>query len=166
MVQIFKSIFPFNGMNVQDYFKNLSFCCYSTKYWRNLHFLNARNDIAITTSCVFITSDYVITVWYFPLDVLISELIQSESALNQLCSALKTQCFWAKKISAEQSWTRAEPLWTCPNSAKIIVDQLWKRADKGWCFSCSLNQRNVKSLNLWTALFSADYQWDSNPGVL
>ena len=37
----------------------------------------------MNTSSVLITSDYVITIWYSHLHMLISELIQSELALNQ-----------------------------------------------------------------------------------
>ena len=77
----------------------------------------------MTTSCAFITSDHVITCWYSDLHVLISQLIQSKSALSQRCSALKTQCFRAKKISSELCWFRADSTWN--NAFQRWNFQLW-----------------------------------------
>ena len=65
----------------------------------------------MTVSSVFITSGYVITICYSH-HALISELIQSKSALNPNVSELrKNHCFKAMKISTEQRWFRADSLW-------------------------------------------------------
>ena len=83
-----------------------------------------------------------------------SELIQSKSALNQRCSVLKIQYFRAKKISAEQRWIIL--FWTAliqRKSELISADffhVLWISAEKRQTYK--------------TALFSADYLWDFNPG--
>ena len=153
-------------MNFQDcYEKNeflLSFC----RAWENFtFFFDNRNAILMTTSCVFKISDYVITFWYSHLHVLTSELIQTKLALSQRCSAVKAQCFRAKKISTEQCWFR--------------IDFLWYSAVQLWMFQfwIVLTQRKSEDIssdvfhNLWisaekrqtieTAMFSADYLWAS-----
>ena len=79
-------------------FKNISKKCVFVVILLNIYlFFNTRNAILMTTSCIFVTSDYVITIWYSHLHVSISELIQSKSALDRHSSELKTQCFRAKK---------------------------------------------------------------------
>ena len=84
----------------------------------------------MTTSIVFLTFDYVVTIWYSHLHVLISELIQSGSALNQRCSALKIQCFTTEKISAERRWFRADFLWS---SAEFFSsEQRWFSENQSW----------------------------------
>ena len=80
----------FSGMKFQEYFKKFEFRCSFAEFWGKIYnFFNYRNAILLTTSCVFIISDYIITFWYSHLYVLISELIQNKSAPNQRCSTLK-----------------------------------------------------------------------------
>ena len=59
--QNFESNFLLSGMKFQDRFKRLSFCFHSAEFWVNLHTFKTRKAILMTTSCVFITSDYIIT---------------------------------------------------------------------------------------------------------
>ena len=93
--------------------KNLSFRCLFADFLAKFIFFNTRNAIWTTNSCIFFTSDYVVTIWYSYLHELISELIHSKSALNQHSLALKTQSFIAKKISAKQRRFRAAfQVWT------------------------------------------------------
>ena len=55
---------------------------------------------------------------------------QSWFRVNQRCSALKFQCFRAKKISAERRWFRAVQLW---NSADFFSsEQRWFRENQSW----------------------------------
>ena len=87
----------------------------------------------MSTLNVFIGFDYVITIWYSYLHVIISELIQSKPALNQRCSALKTQCFRAESNSVSLRWLRTDALWNSADffvlnsadSEEIRADQLW-----------------------------------------
>ena len=58
----------------------------------------------MTTSCIFIIFDYVISIWFSNPRMLISSLIQSKSLLNQHCSALKPKCFGTEKFNADQRW--------------------------------------------------------------
>ena len=76
-------------------------------------------------SSVFITSDKVLTVWYFHLQAITSELIQSKSALNQRWSALENLMFQNLK---NQLWT--------------ALVQSWFYLKQHWFFQ------------LWTALIS------------
>ena len=85
-------------------------------------FINTRRAILMTTLCVF-TSFWLITTYCSHLHVLILELIQNKSALNQRCLALKTQDIRAEKISAEPLWFRVHSLW---NRAKFFnSEQRW-----------------------------------------
>ena len=97
----------------------------------------------MTTSCVFIISNYVISFWYSDLHVLISELIQSKSALNHRCSVLNIQCIRAKRWFYLKHRCSAPnfSVLNSPDSENIKTDQFCFRADQSWCFSCSLNQR-------------------------
>ena len=117
LVCFFKSIFPFCWLIFQNYFKTIQFLLSIYRILGNFTFFEYEEWFLMINSFVFITSDYVITFWYSHLHVLISELTQNKSALNERCSALKTQCFGAKKFSAEQHWSRAESLW---NSADFF----------------------------------------------
>ena len=95
-----------------------------------LLFLNTRNAILMTTSSVFITFDYVIIIWYSHLHVLISELIQSKSAL-------KTQCFRVKKISTDSKLIFSEI---------ALIFQFWT----------ALIHRKLEVISSETELISAD----------
>ena len=76
--------------------------------------------------------------------MLISELIQSKSAL-------KTQCFRAKKSALNSAeFFRSEQRWFRERADPFHV--LWITAEK----------RQISE----TALFSADYLWNFNPGSL
>ena len=97
--------------------------------------------------------------WYSCLHVLMSELIQSKSALKQRCSALKIQCFRAKKISAEQRWFRAVSVWNSAvqlwNSAEFFSsEQRWFRENQSWS---ALIQRKSELISAETELISADF---------
>ena len=104
--------------------------------------------------------------------MLIVELIQSKSAL-------KTQDFRAKKISAKHRWFRADFFLKQLCSALISADifsseqrwfresQSWSGLKQRWCFYVfwiSAEQRWKMSISE-TALFSAEYLWDFNPGT-
>ena len=128
----------------------------------------------MTTSCIIITSDYVITIWSSHIHVLISDLIHSKSALNQRCSALKTQCFRATKISDEHHWFRTDSLWNSPPLSWIL--QFWtdmnQRKSELISSETALISSDVlhvlwisaeKCQNSETMLFSADYLWNFNP---
>ena len=65
--------------------KILSFAVILQKIGDIYIFFNTRNVILMTISCVIITSDYVIAISYSHLHLLLSDLIQSKSALNQRC---------------------------------------------------------------------------------
>ena len=52
MVQLFKNSFAFIGVKFQDYSKKLSLCCQFAEF---LPFLQYRNTILMTTSCLFST---------------------------------------------------------------------------------------------------------------
>ena len=129
MVRFFESIFPFSQINFQGYFRKLSFCWSFTEYSGMFTFLNTRNAILMTTSSVFITSDYVITIWYSYLHVLMSEIIQSKSALSQRCSALKQRWifqFWT-------ALTQRKPELISSETELISADVfhvLWSSAEK------------------------------------
>ena len=139
VLQIFKNTIPFSGMNFKNDFEIfeflLSFC---GKLGKFIFFVNTKNAILMTSLCVFITSEYVITFWYCHLHVLISELIQSKSAL-------KTLCFRIKKISwiaLIQIWFFLKQRWVFSSDQrwfKKIRDQLWDSASQRWGFLCSLN---------------------------
>ena len=113
-------------------FKDISESCVFAgilqNIWRNLHFSNRRNVILMTTSSV-------VTIWYSHLPVLISELIQSKSAM-------KTQSFRATKISADFLWNSAE---------FFSSEQRWFKENQSWSalmffmFSASA-LKNVKCL--------------------
>ena len=107
------------------------------------------------TSCVFITSYYVITFWYSHPHALISELIQSKSALFEReepnISALIQNWFSAK----QRCLALYSSVLNSPDSVKIRAGQLWNYNDQHWCLSCSLNQR-WKTSNLWNC---DDQRW-------
>ena len=110
----------------------------------------------MTTSCVSIFSDYVITIWFSRLHVLISELNQSKSALYQRCSALKTQFFGTKEISAEQRWFRTDSLWN--NTEFYSSERRWFRENQSWSalmffmFSESALKKVSSLKQRWSAL--------------
>ena len=102
MVQVSKSIYSFSRMTFEDYFRKFEVL---QSFYRKLgeiyvFFLKTQERILTTTSSVFIISDYVITIWYSHLHVLISELIQSKSALF----SAENPMFGSWKISSEQRW--------------------------------------------------------------
>ena len=156
MGQFFKNILPFSWMNYQFYSKK-SFAIILRKNGRNLHYLNTKNAILMTTSSVFITSDNVITIWYSHLHVSISELNESESALNQRCLA---------PFSAENSM--------CQSWEKQFATALNRRKSELIRFETELISTNVchilwisaeKRQNFETALFRVDYPWDFSLGL-
>ena len=160
----FRMIFLVIFSIFSNFSKVPQFLCHFAEIWGKITFFNTRNAILMTTSRVFIT-EYVITIWYSLLHVIISELIQSKSALNhRLCSALKTQCFRAKKFSADSDLILSETAlnFSVPNSAdsdKIRAHQLWNKANQRWYSSSSLNQRwKTSKSNLWN---SAAQRWSS-----
>ena len=134
--------------------KKIAFAFFLQNLGEIYNFFSTRNAILMTTSCVFITSEYVITFWYSHLHV----LNQSWFRVNQRYSALKTQCFRAKRISAEQSWFSLKQRCSVLNfsvlnsldSEKITADQFWNTTDQPWCSSFSLSQR-WKTSNLWNS---------------
>ena len=105
--------------------KNSSFCCHFTELWSKFTFLNTSNAILITISSVFITSDYVITIWHSHLHVLISDLIQSKSKLfcnmKHLQAPVNPNCYlmddhdssmrhpWLMEPHAQNHYILAEP---------------------------------------------------------
>ena len=65
MAQFFKDMFPFSWMNFQDYFKKFKiFAVILPNMGNNIGgtyiFINTRDAILMTTSCVVITFDYVL----------------------------------------------------------------------------------------------------------
>ena len=118
------------GWNFNIKSKYLKFYCQFAEFWGKFtFFINTElpfNDHLF----VFITSDYVIAFWLFHLRVVIQELTQSKSALNERCSALKTQRFRAKKINAEQLWFGADFLWYCAEFFRS--EQRWFRENQSW----------------------------------
>ena len=142
MVQIFKNYSRLVGWNFRTISEQLNFCCHLTKIWGKFTIFNTRDSILMANSIVFITPDYVITIWYSHLLVLISELNQSKSVL-------KAQCFRPKKVKAEQCWFRGDFLWNCAEF--FTPEQHWFRENQSWSalmffmFSESA-LKNVKSL--------------------
>ena len=111
----------------------------------------------MTTSSVFITCDNVVTIWYSHLHSIISELIQSKSALIQSKSVIqrKAQGSRVKKAlnSADSDLILSETALTC--SVLNSADSEKFKADQLWYFSSFLNQR-WKMSNLWS---SAVQRW-------
>ena len=109
----------------------------------------------MTTSCVFISSDYVISFWYSHLHVLMLELnrkkTNAESALfstgNPMFPGLENRR-WTAPI---QSWFSKEHRCSVLNVPEKIS------ADQRWCCSCSLNLC-WKTSHLWN---SAIQRWSS-----
>ena len=128
-----KRMFPFTGMKIQESSKKCCFCCHFAQFvkgrWSILPWMTFEWPIHPFSSLF----DCVITTYCSHLPVLKLELIQSKSALNQRCWALKTQDFRAKKISVFSFLTSAD-------SEKVTADQVWKSSDHRWCFSCYSNQ--------------------------
>ena len=115
-------IFWKRGMHFNDHFKHLN------HFWLRYH------DLIFPSACFNIRAN--------------SESMSTESALNQDCSALKTQYFRAKKNSAE--FFSSEQRWFKENQSWSALKQSWS-ALMFFMFSES-------------ALLRADYLWDFNPG--
>ena len=112
----------------------------------NLRFLNTKNAVLMTTASVFITSEYVITIWYSHLIVLISELTQCKSALNQR---------WSSNFSDQRKSALISH-----DSELILSESVLFSADVFQVLWISAEKREISE----TALFNADYLWDFNPG--
>ena len=94
-------------------------------------------------------------------------------------SRISSQCFRAKKISAEQRWFRSVSLWNsavqlCNSSEFFSSEQRWfienqswsalKQSWSGLMFLIFFESALKKNQFYETALFSAYYLWDFNPG--
>ena len=102
------------------------------------------------------------SMWYH-LHVLILQLTQSKSALNQCCSVLKTQNFWGKKLNGEQCWFRSVfslkqswvfQFWTALNSADNC--QISETAPNFWTV---LIQNKSELIRSETGLVFVDSGW-------
>ena len=61
MIQVFKGSYPFSGTYVLDCCRMFEFCCTSAESREKLIFLIPGKP-SLTFQCVFIASDYVITI--------------------------------------------------------------------------------------------------------
>ena len=156
MVQLFKNIFAFIGVKFQDLFREI--CVFAVNL-QNFHpFFNTGIPFQWPLRAF---SAFRTTLSYFDSLIYMCKY-QSWFGVNQRCSALKIQCFRAKKIRTEQRWFRAVSLWNSAvqlwnsavqlwNSADFFsYEQRWFRENQSWCLSCSLNQR-WKTSKLWNS---------------
>ena len=150
--------------------ENWVFVVILQKIGKKLHFIGTRVGILMSTSCVFITSDYFIRFWYSHLRFWNSEVIHSRSALINAVRCWISKILKLRKsalnsadsepiicetalIKADWRWLElisAEFFGSEQRSEKIRADHVWNSADQHWYFSCSLYQRctalkNVKS---------------------
>ena len=157
MVQFFKSISPFSRMNFHNHLKNFEFLLSFYELLKEiLQFLNERNALLMTTSSVFIISDNAISLWYSHLPVLLWQLSQSKSPLNQ---RLKPNVSELRKIATNSAYSELTLSETELNWAEFFS------SEQRWCFSWSLNQR-WKTSNIWN---SAVHRWlilGLQPGTL
>ena len=87
---------------------------------------------------------------------------QSWFRVNQRCSALKIQCFRDKKISFETALFSSETALIQKKSGLISSETKLISADVYHVLWISAEKRQ----NYETALFSADYLWDFNLGLI
>ena len=109
----------------------------------------------MTFSSLFISFDYVITIWYCHLHVLISELIQYKSGLNQRCSALKTQVSQLIKLArnAINSTIRAEKRQNSETTSGILEFQ------PGYLSSSKTNHLIYKHRQFFHGQFLQHLEW-------
>ena len=105
MIQFFQQHFPVLPDELSKLFQQIwVFTVFLQDNGRNSRFLNTRNAILSTTSSVFISSAYIITIWYFHVHVLEHALIflGLKRSIFSAELAMKIQCFRPEKISAKK----------------------------------------------------------------
>ena len=151
MVQLFKNVFAFRGVNFHYYSKKFEFLLsicrilriftfsliqeyhFNDHFARLYHFWQRYHTLMFSSTCVNIKAD--------------SEQISAESAL-------KTLCIRVQKISAEQRWFRAHFLW---NSAEFFSsEQRWFRANQRWISAQNPMYQNSENQR-WTALIQSSF---------
>ena len=145
----------FSWLNFQYFFEK-KFCFAFYRRLGEVYIFEYEECILMTISGNFVTSDYVTSIWYSNLRVLISELNQSKSALHQRWSALNTQFSQFRKTllnSADSVLILTETAlkFSCLNSSAYSENHNLSSPKQSWSalMFFTFSESNCKTLTLW-----------------
>ena len=156
-------------MNFQYYFeKKICFDFYRTL--GEVYIFEYEECILMFISGSFVTWEYVISIWYSNLRVLIPELNQSKSALHQRWSALNTQFSQLRKTllssaDSEQSWFFVKLRWSFQFwTALIQKNHNFSSPKQKWSalMFFMFSESNCEILKLWNSTSTRVMMFDQS----